>query len=178
MPVRKILQIGNPLLKKQALPIPENELSSKEVKKIIRDLYDTKKAADGIGIAAPQIGILKQVIVVGYEKDKCKRYPNLQESCMDHVLINPKIEILNENKGNGSGDFWEGCLSVPNIRGVIERPLEIKISYYDEKENFHQEIVRDFRARVYQHECDHLRGILIMNHIKSSHQLCFQEEYK
>ena len=174
MAICRILKVGNPLLRRKSLPVPLNEITSKEIKKLIRDLTDTMKEADGIGIAAPQIGVLKQVVVVGYDKGKNKRYPTLLEGVEDHVLINPVIEILevDENDKNSNKNtydtHWEGCLSVPDLRSFIKRANKIRIKYYDEKENFHDVIIDDFRAKVYQHECDHLNGNLIIDKIEDT----------
>ncbi len=170
MAVRKILRIGNPELREKSLPVPENEISSKETKKIIRDMFDTMQEAQGLGLAAPQIGVKKQIVVVGF--DASERYPDLKEEIEHHVLINPKIKVL-DDKVEG---YWEGCLSVPGLRGYVERPRKIKLSWYDQKEEYHDKIIEGFDAVVYQHECDHLEGILYVDRLKDPSLFGFSEE--
>ena len=170
MALYKILRAGDPLLRQKSLPIPENEIGSKEIKKLIRDMFDTMREAEGLGLAAPQIGVLKQLVVVG--SSKSERYPELQDGIERKVLINPKIEIL-EKETLG---FWEGCLSVPGMRGYVERPRKIKLSYYNEKEDFSEEIIEGFDAIVFQHECDHLKGVLYIDRLKDPRLFGFNEE--
>ncbi len=169
MSVRRILKLGDPLLRRKSLEVPLTELRSKEIKNLIRDLRDTKREAGGIGLAAPQIGVLKRVIVVGF--DRSDRYAD-QEGIEEKALINPVIEAL-EEPGEG---FWEGCLSIPGMRGYVERPQKIRLSYYDTDENLHEEIIEGFPAIVYQHECDHLDGILYVDRLKDPTMFGFEPE--
>ena len=170
MAVCKILRAGDPLLRKKSEPIPGNEISSKETKKLVRDMFDTMSDAEGLGLAAPQIGILKRLVVVGFTRSE--RYPELQNEIERQVLINPQIEIL-EKETLG---FWEGCLSVPGMRGYVERPRKIKLCWHDEKEEFFEKIIEGFDAVVYQHECDHLEGILYIDRLKDPRLFGFNEE--
>src|SRR5690606_20512489 len=113
--------------------------------------------AEGLGLAAPQIGVLQRIVVVGF--DRSDRYPELQGKIEKQVLINPEIEVLDgEKKG-----FWEGCLSVPDMRGFVERTRKIRMKWYDENEEAHDQIIEGFDAVVYQHECDHLDGVLYVD---------------
>ncbi|MCB1193836.1 MAG: peptide deformylase [Leptospiraceae bacterium] len=161
MSVLKVLKIGNPLLRKKSLDISETEVATKEFKKLVRDMFDTMRYEGGVGLAAPQIGILKRVVVVGAENNE--KYENSGE-IPEHVLINPIITPL-ESSLRG---FWEGCLSVPEMRGYVERPSKIKMEWYDHKWNFHSEVIEGFRAVVYQHECDHLDGIIYVDRLKDT----------
>jgi peptide deformylase len=169
MAVRKILRAGDPLLRKKSEPVPATEIRSKEIKKLIRDMFDTMAEADGLGLAAPQIGVLKKIVVVGF--DRSERYPDA-EGIEHKILINPEIEIL---EGPDEG-FWEGCLSVPGMRGYVERPRRIRMKWYDEEEEFHDEIIEGFDAVVYQHECDHLDGVLYVDRLKDPRLFGFNEE--
>lgn len=171
MSVRRILKLGDPLLRRRSIDVPLTELRSKEIKNLIRDLRDTMKDAGGIGLAAPQIGVLKRVVIVGFEKSE--RYPD-QKGIEERVLINPEIEAL---EGPGEG-FWEGCLSIPGMRGFVERPRKIKLSFYDTDENRHEEIIDGFDAIVYQHECDHLDGMLYVDRLKDPTMFGFEPELK
>jgi peptide deformylase len=160
MAVRKVLRMGDPILRKKSLEILEDEVGTKEFKKLLRDMFDTMRFQNGVGLAAPQIGILKKLVVVGVESDN-PRYPD-EETIPEHILINPKITPIDPPKEG----YWEGCLSVPGMRGYVERPSKIKIEWFDEKWKFHSEIISGYKAIVYQHECDHLDGVLYVERLK------------
>ena len=170
MAVRKILRIGNPLLRQKSEEVPVTEIRSSEIKKLIRDMYDSMESADGIGLAAPQIGVLKRVVVVGFYRTD--RYPELKDGIERRILINPEIEVLDSPEVG----FWEGCLSVPDMRGYVERKRKIRLKFYDEKEEFHDEIIEGFDAVVYQHECDHLNGILYVDRLKDPNLFGYNDE--
>lgn len=159
MAARKVLRLGDPVLRKISQAITEDETKTKEFKKLIKDMFDTMKFENGVGLAAPQIGVLKRLVVVGVENSE--RYPGTPD-IEERILINPVITAL---APPGAG-FWEGCLSVPGMRGLVERPNKIKIEWYDEKWNHHSEIVEGYRAIVFQHECDHLDGVLYVDRLK------------
>lgn len=161
MAARKVLRLGDPELRKISQEVTEDECKTKEFKKIIKDMFDTMKFESGVGLAAPQIGVLKRLVVVGVEKSE--RYPGTPD-IKEEVIINPVITPL-EPKGEG---FWEGCLSVPGMRGLVERPNKIKMEWQDEKWKHHTEIIEGYRAIVYQHECDHLDGILYVDRLKDT----------
>lgn len=146
------------------------EIQSKEIKKLIRDLFDSMGEVGGLGLAAPQIGEMKRVIVIGF--DRSERYPELKEKMEKKVLINPEIEVLS---GEVQG-FWEGCLSVPEMRGYVERVRRIRMKWYDEKEELHEETIEGFDAVVYQHECDHLDGALYVDRLKDPRLFGYNEE--
>lgn len=170
MAVRKILRIGDPGLREVSLAVPENEIGSKEIKNLIRDMFDTMQAADGVGLAAPQIGVFKRVVVVGF--DRSDRYPDIKDTIEQHVLINPEIEVLE----GVSQVFWEACLSVPGMRGVVERVRKIRCKWYDPRGDLHDEVIEGFDAVVYQHECDHLEGILYVDRLADPTLFGFNEE--
>lgn len=158
------------MLRKISEDITEDEVTTKDFKKLIRDMFDTMKHADGVGLAAPQIGVLKKLVVVGTEEEPT-RYKGAPE-VPSQIIINPVIEHLTEDKDG----FWEGCLSVPGMRGYVERPNKIKMTWRDEKFNLHEEIISGFRAVVLQHECDHLFGTLYVDRLKSPKLFGFNEE--
>ncbi|MCB1304147.1 MAG: peptide deformylase [Leptospiraceae bacterium] len=170
MAVRKILRIGDPQLRQKSAEVPVTEIRSSEIKKLIRDMYDSMEAAEGVGLAAPQIGVLKRVVVVGFYRSE--RYPELKNGIEHRVLINPEIEVLDSPKVG----FWEGCLSVPDMRGYVERQRKIRLKFYDEKEEFHDEIIEGFDAVVYQHECDHLDGILYVDRLADPTMFGYNDE--
>jgi peptide deformylase len=172
MAVLKVLRMGNPLLRKRSEEVSEDEIRTKEFKRLIRDMFDTMRHQIGIGLAAPQIGILKRVVVIGTEEEN-PRYPKAPR-LTDHILINPVLTPLNQPK-EGDG-FWEGCLSVPGMRGYVERPSKLQIEYFDEKWNHIKKTVEGFPAIVYQHECDHLDGVLYVDRLKTPTMFGFTEE--
>lgn len=170
MAVRKILKIGNPLLRKVSEDVTEDEIHTKEFKKLIRDMFETMEYAEGVGLAAPQIGVLKKIVVVGYEESS-NQY-KVSDSLKSQVILNPVIQPLtNEVEG-----FWEGCLSVPGMRGFVERPKKIHMTWRDEKFNLHEEEITGFKAIVMQHECDHLFGTLYVDRIKDPKLFGFVDE--
>ena len=170
MSVRNILKLGNPLLRKMSENISESEVTTKEFKKLIKDMFDTMRHYDGVGLAAPQIGIAKNLVVIGSGK-KNERYPDENE-IPDQIIINPVIRPI----GTEITGMWEGCLSVPGMRGYVERPVQIEMEWFNEKFLKQKEIFSDFRAVVYQHECDHLKGILYTDKLKSPKLFGFNEE--
>jgi peptide deformylase len=170
MAVRRVLKLGNPTLRKKSLPVEESEVGTKEFKKLIGDLFDTMRFEKGVGLAAPQIGVLKRIVVVGKEEEN-ERYPDTPK-IIDQILINPVIIPMGPPKDG----FWEGCLSLPGMRGYVERPAKIKLEYYDEKWKFHSQLIEDFNAIVYQHECDHLDGVLYIDRIKDPKMFGYTDE--
>jgi len=162
--------MGNPILRKITQEVPKNILKTDEFDLILRDLLDSMKHYGGIGIAAPQIGIDYQVALI--ELEGINRYGE-EINLPLTAFINPRIEFLtSETQG-----FWEGCLSVPGLRGYVERPEKVKINYLDREGNEQELIASGFLATVLQHELDHLNGILYIDRIKDSKHLSYQEEF-
>ena len=119
MAIRKVLKLGDPLLRKLSEDVLEDEVTTKDFKRLVRDMFDTMKHEKGVGLAAPQIGILKKIVVIGEEPERYEEAAGIPL----HVIINPKITPLEKATEKG---FWEGCLSVPGMRGYVERPRKIK----------------------------------------------------
>ncbi len=170
MAIRKVLKLGDPLLRKPSKAVPAEEMRSQEIKKLIRDLYETMEVEEGVGLAAPQVGILKRVIVIGTVPNS--RYPNQNDKIRQQALINLEIEPATKDV-EGS---WEGCLSIPGMRGYIERPRKIRAKWQNENEESFDEIIEGFEAVVFQHELDHLNGILYVDRLKDSKLFGFNEE--
>lgn len=170
MAVRKVLRMGHSLLQERSSDI--TEFNTTGLDNLIRDLFDTMQAEDGAGIAAPQIGVLKRVVIFGVDDDN-PRYPG-RGAVPTTILINPVITPV----GDDMEDGWEGCLSVPGMRGLVPRYRRIKYHGYDEKGRVIEREADGFHARVVQHECDHLDGILYPQRIKDITQFGFKEELK
>jgi peptide deformylase len=149
--VHEILKMGDPRLLRVARPV--TEFGTPDLQRLIADMFDTMAAANGAGLAAPQIGVDLRLVIFGYEKNV--RYPDAPPVPAT-VLINPEIEVLDGGRTEG----WEGCLSVPGLRGVVERDERIRYRGFDAEGRPIDRIADGFHARVVQHECDHLDGIL------------------
>jgi len=167
MAVVPVIKIGNPIL--QQISEPVADIDEKLRQGLIQNMLDTMAAEDGAGIAAPQIGINKRVIIFGIEKNP--RYPDV-EPVPTTVLINPVITPLSDEKKAG----WEGCLSVPDYRGLVERYTKIRYTGFDENGVRIDRVVSDFHAIVVQHEVDHLDGILYPQRIKDMTKFGLLEE--
>ena len=151
MAVRTVFLMGNPSLLATAQPVAD--FDTPELHALVDDLMDTMAAEDGAGLAAPQIGVGLRVVVFGFEHNE--RYPEA-DAVPRTVLVNPVIEPLSDDRDQG----WEGCLSVPGLRGVVSRYTHIRYQGFDQFGNAINREAHDFHARVVQHECDHLDGIL------------------
>lgn len=172
MAIREVLKMGNPVLRQESAIVSKEEILSDEFQQLLTDMSDTMEEQDGIGIAAPQIGVLKQVALVGIPSDN-DRYPDAPEFDL-LVVINPKIEVLDSAlQGN-----WEGCLSVPGLRGFVERPSKIKVTFLDQEAN--EQIIEadDFIATVFQHEIDHLFGKLYIDRVTDTTKISFIDEFE
>lgn len=171
MAVRKVIRMGHPTLRKVAESVPLSELKTPEFKQLLIDMYDTMKAEGGIGIAAPQIDVSKQVTLIELPENN-ERYGDMQGTPL-LVIINPILKMLTqEHQG-----FWEGCLSVPGLRGFVERPKSVQIDYIDEHGESKQIIANDFLATVFQHELDHLFGKLYIDRITDTTKIAYNEEF-
>jgi peptide deformylase len=166
MAVRRVLKMGEPLLYQKAEPV--TQFDTPELDALIADMFDTMAALNGAGLAAPQIGVSKRVVIFGFEANP--RYPDA-EPVPTTVLINPVIEPLGDDTEEG----WEGCLSVPGLRGLITRHANIRYTGYDQRGQAIDRTVSGFHARVVQHECDHLDGILYPMRLKDIRQMGFEE---
>lgn len=167
MAVREVLRMGTPSLLDVSSPI--EEFDSDALHELIADMFDTMASYSGAGLAAPQIGVNKRLVIFGVDKNP--RYPDVEE-VPTTVLINPEIEYLSDEGELG----WEGCLSVPGMRGAVERCTHIRYSGFDQHG---RKIVREaqgFHARVVQHEVDHLEGILYPMRIDDMKLFGFEKE--
>lgn len=153
MAIKPIVKMGDPLLLRVADIIPPEAIGTAELNALIEDLKDTMVAMNGAGIAAPQIGVSKQITIFGGFKSA--RYPDA-EAVPYTILINPVLTPLDDELV----DDWEGCLSVPGMRGVVPRHRRLRYQGLDEQGRAIDRTVSDFHARVVQHECDHLFGML------------------
>ncbi len=162
--------MGHPVLRMKAAEVSRELLLSDEFRQLVVDLRDSMKHYGGIGIAAPQIGVSLQAAII--ELGSSNRYGE-EVSLPFTVFVNPKLEFLTDE----SQGFWEGCLSVPGLRGYVERPKKLKINFLNEKGEEKEIIAEGFLSTVIQHELDHLFGVLYVDRIKDMSLLSYQEEY-
>ena len=166
MPIRPVLKMGEPLLLAKAEPV--TQFDTPELHALIVDLFDTMIATKGVGIAAPQIGVSLQVVVFGFEQNE--RYPDA-DAVPQTILLNPVITPLDEAMESG----WEGCVSVRGLRSVVPRHTRIRYQGFDQFGNEIDRSVSGFHARVVQHECDHLFGVLYPQRITDMTQFGYTE---
>ena len=167
MAIREILRMGNPILLKVSEKV--KKFDTPEIHDLIKDMIETMKDAQGAGLAAPQVGESIQLVIFGVDKNE--RYPDAEEVPFT-VLINPVITPLTQEKE----DDWEGCLSVPGMRGVVPRYKTINYKGFDQYGNEINRNAEGFHARVVQHECDHLFGILYPSLIENMKLFGFHDE--
>ena len=169
MAIREILRMGDTRLLRIAEPVPEAMFGSREIDELLTDLLDTMKAANGAGIAAPQIGVDLRLVIFG-GTGKNPRYPDAPEIQFT-VLCNPVLEAFGEERAAG----WEGCLSVPGLRGEVPRFEHLRYSGRDASGTAFTCEVDGFHARVVQHECDHLDGVLYPQRIEDMKKFGFTD---
>ncbi len=165
MAIREILQIGHPRLASRASEVDVEMIKSIEVQSWIDDMVDTMRAANGAGIAANQIGIPHRIFVI--EVGNNPRYPYKPKIPLT-VAINPTISALSDKTFVSN----EGCLSVPQMRGNVDRHVEIEVSYFDRNANKINEVIRGYSACTWQHEYDHLDGVLFPHRVEDKESFC------
>ena len=169
MAIRKVARMGHPGLRKKARELTKQEILSEKTRELVRDMVDTMNDYGGIGIAAPQVHEAVSVAIIDYQEEGASDQPLT-------VVINPKITVLDaKEQGN-----WEGCLSVPELRGLVYRPRKVQIDFLDLKAQPQTIVAEDFLATVFQHELDHLFGVLFVDRVKfepGKSPISFTEEY-
>ena len=167
MAVREVLRMGHPVLREKAKPV--EQFGTPELRALLEDMKDTMAAKNGAGLAAPQIGVGQRLVIFGVDRNP--RYPDA-EPVPFTVLVNPKIVLLTRE----IDEDWEGCLSVPGLRGLVPRYTKLRYSGFDIEGNAFEHVADGFHARVVQHECDHLDGILYPQRMTDLSKFGFNEE--
>lgn len=167
MAIKPVLRMGDPRLFEPSSPV--KKFKTRELDELIADMRDTMASLNGAGLAAPQIGVNVQVVIFGVEKNP--RYPEA-EAVPFTILINPKLTPIGDEMEEG----WEGCLSVPGMRGLVPRFKRLRYQGVDELGKKIDRKVSEFHARVVQHECDHLAGILYPMRIRDMRNFGFTAE--
>ncbi|SDH90917.1 peptide deformylase [Pseudomonas panipatensis] len=166
--IREILKMGDERLLRIAPPVPASMFASAELQRLIEDMFDTMRHVGGVGLAAPQIGVDLQLVIFGFERSE--RYPDAP-AVPAAILLNPRITPLDDEL---EAD-WEGCLSVPGLRGTVSRHRRIRYQGVDPQGQPIDRSVDGFHARVVQHECDHLIGRLYPSRISDFSRFGFTE---
>lgn len=167
--ILEIIQLGDPLLRAKAEVV--DNIQDWRIQKLIDDLITTVKQANGVGIAAPQVAASDRLFIVASRPNP--RYPNAPE--MEPTpMINPKILASSTETVKG----WEGCLSIPGIRGLVPRSQAIEVEYTDRYGKLQKQELTDFVARIFQHEYDHLDGIVFLDRLKSTQDIVTEHEYQ
>ena len=167
MPTRQVLRMGDERLLQRAEEV--REFGTPQLQELLADMRDTMREYKGVGLAAPQIGVSLRVVIFGAQSSP--RYPDA-EAVPDTVLINPVITPLSQDME----EDWEGCLSVPGMRGMVPRHRSVHYRGYDEHGEPVDRTVTGFHARVVQHECDHLDGILYPMRIRDFTKFGYNQE--
>ena len=171
MAVRKIIRMGHPTLRKVARPVTSSDLRNSEIARLVNDMIDTLNDAGGIGLAAPQVDESVRLAIIEIPGGP-SRYGEIAPMPLT-VFVNPRIEVVDPEPAG----YWEGCLSVPGLRGYVERPQFVRVTYQDLDGKSHVLELKGFLATVFQHEFDHLDGVLYIDRMNDSTKLVFDEEY-
>jgi peptide deformylase len=166
MAILKVARMGHPVLREKCKPIDPAKITGPEVQRLIRDMLETMIEYNGVGLAAPQVYTPVRLLIAGGDETEEGR-PRLR------VFINPEIEVLDDESLLG---MYEGCLSIPGLRGYVERPASIRVKGYDEKGEPVDLQLEGFPAIVMQHEADHLDGVLYVDRLTDPTKLGFEAE--
>ena len=173
MAILKVARMGHPVLRARASAIDPADIRSPGIQRLIDDMFDTMKEYGGVGLAAPQVHESLRVFVAGFAPAEGDHEDNEQERVPQMVLINPEITVI----GDATVEDWEGCLSIPDIRGRVPRARQILVQAYDRRGKRMELRAGGYTARVIQHETDHLDGILFVDRMRSYETLTYLEEF-
>ena len=170
MAILKVARLGHPVLRQPAEPVPVAQIRTPEVQRLIDDMIETMREYNGAGLAATQVHVARQICVI--EVNGNPRYPDAAEVPLT-VLVNPRVIPLTEETEEG----WEGCLSVPDMRGMVPRVTAVRLEAYDRDGQKIDLVAKDFFARVIQHETDHLHGIVYLDRMRDLSTLTHLAEW-
>lgn len=170
MSILKVARMGHPVLRQRARPLEPHEITAPATQQLIDDLIETMREYQGIGLAAPQVHQSVRVFVAGYEDETVDRE---RAPLRIIALVNPEVEPI----GRETIEDWEGCLSIPEIRGRVPRARQVRVRAFDREGRQIELKAQDYFARVLQHEADHLDGVLFIDRMTSFETLTFLDEY-
>ena len=171
MAILKVARLGHPVLRRECRDLTPAEIRSAESASLVADMRATMAEYGGVGLAAPQVHESIRLALIEFAPDG-ERYA-VDEAQPLLVVFNARVTVLDEARSG----FWEGCLSIPGLRGYVERPSKIRLDYLDEHANEQSMVAEGFLATVLQHELDHLDGVLFLARIEEPSKLAFLEEY-
>ena len=171
MAILKVARLGHPVLRQIAEPVSPEAIAAPEIQRLIDDMLETMDEYDGAGLAAPQVHVSRRVVIYGVHHNP--RYPDAEDVPLT-VLVNPKITPATSQ----IEEDWEGCLSVPEMRGRVPRHTKIKVEAYGRDGKPLRFTADGFHARVVQHECDHLDGTVYLDRMRSLESLSFLPEFQ
>ena len=169
--IRQIIRMGHPTLREVAEPYPLEKIGSKEFHELVKDMRETLHEVGGIGLAAPQIDVLYRLAVIEIKNTE-SRYGEIPLTPFA-AYVNPEITVL----GDDTAGIWEGCLSIPNLMGYVERPQHIRVDWTNEKGESKSMEAIGLLATVFQHEFDHLNGKLYIDRITDTTKIAFEDEF-
>jgi len=170
MAILKVARLGHPVLRQKSLPVPVEDIRSSEIQRLIDDMVETMREYNGAGLAAPQVHVLKQICVIEVQGNP--RYPDAPAIPLT-VLVNPVVTPTTEEQEEG----WEGCLSVPDMRGMVPRHTAVRLEAYDRDGIRIGGEAKEFFARVIQHETDHLHGTVYLDRMRDFSTLTHLAEW-
>lgn len=170
MAILKVARLGHPVLRKAAAPVPPSEIGGPEAQRLIDDMIETLREHNGAGLAAPQAHVLWQIAVIEVQSNP--RYPEAPQIPLT-VLVNPVVTPQTEEME----EDWEGCLSIPDMRGRVPRHTAVRLQAYDRSGRGLDLVAKDFFARVIQHECDHLNGVVYLDRMRDLSTLTHLAEW-
>ncbi len=174
MSILKVARMGHPVLRARAKPLDPADITSSRIQQLIDDMFETMQEYQGVGLAAPQVHEGVRLFVAGFAPRRDDDDEDDEDGGVPLMaLINPEITVV----GRGVQDDWEGCLSIPDVRGRVTRAQEITVKAYDRRGRRVQMDARGFTARVIQHETDHLDGVLFLDRMESLETLTFLDEF-
>ena len=174
MSILKVARMGHPVLRARAKPLDPADIKSPRIQQLIDDMFETMQEYQGVGLAAPQVHEGVRLFVAGFAPRRDEDDEDDEDGGVPLMaLINPEITVV----GSAVQDDWEGCLSIPEVRGRVARAQEISVKAYDRKGRRVQMTARGFTARVIQHETDHLDGVLFLDRMESLETLTFMDEF-
>jgi peptide deformylase len=171
MAIRKIARLGHPVLRKKARDVTREEISSPEMRRLVKDMIETMHEYGGVGLAAPQVHESVRLAIIEYDAESSRYDTGDAQPLL--VIWNARVKVLDES----TSGFWEGCLSVPGMRGYVERPSKIEVNYLDERGKPQTLVADGFLATVFQHELDHLDGVVYVDKVSDMTKFAFSEEY-
>jgi peptide deformylase len=174
MAILKVARLGHPVLRAKALPVPAEAILAAPIQRLIDDMFETMREYAGIGLAAPQVHEGLRLFVAGVRATAVPEVLSDEGEMPLITIINPQITVANPAETAG----WEGCLSIPDIRGMVPRPTEIRVTALNREAQPITFTASGLPARVIQHETDHLDGVLFFDRMKSLESLAFLDEYR